>query len=91
MAYCPEEEPGIFWILDLISGEAQGHGLVHFLLISASELGFAWDGEEKGWVRVSLPPLRQAPSNTFTLLFWMPGVIVSLPDYPRVFFGGWVC
>ena len=36
---------------------AQGHGPVH-LLISAAELGFAWDGEEKGWVRVSLPPLR---------------------------------
>ena len=30
----------------------------HLLLISAAELGFAWDGDEKGWVRVSLPPLR---------------------------------
>ena len=45
-------------MLDLISWGAQGHGLVHLLLISASELGFAWDGAEKGWVRVSLPPLR---------------------------------
>ena len=36
----------------------QGHGPVHLLLISAAELGFAWDEEEKGWVRVSLPPLR---------------------------------
>ena len=33
------------------------HGPVH-LLISAAELGFAWDGDEKGWVRVSLSLLR---------------------------------
>ena len=26
-----------------------------FLLL---RLGFAWEGEEKGWVRVSLPPLQ---------------------------------
>ena len=43
-------------MLDLISRCAQGHGPVH-LVTSAAELGFAWDGEEKGWVRVSLPPL----------------------------------
>ena len=47
-----------FRMLDLISWGAQGHGPVHLLLISATELGFAWDGAEKGWVRVSLPPLR---------------------------------
>ena len=29
--------------------------LAHLLLISAAELGFAWDGDEKGWVR-GLPP-----------------------------------
>ena len=58
IAYCPEEEPRIFRMLDLISGGAQGHGPVHFLLTSAAELGFARDGDEKGWVRVSLPPLR---------------------------------
>ena len=45
-------------MLDLISRGAQGHGPVHLLLISAAELGFAWDGDEQGWVRVSLPPLR---------------------------------
>ena len=37
-AYCPEEEPRIFRMLDLISGGAQGHGPVHlssyFLLLS---------------------------------------------------------
>ena len=45
-------------MLDLISRGAQGHGPVHLLLFSAAELGFAWDGNEHGWVRVSLPPLR---------------------------------
>ena len=45
-------------MLDLISRGAQGHGPVHLLLISAAGLGFVWDGEEKGWVRISLPPLR---------------------------------
>ena len=58
LAYCPEEEPRIFRMLDLISRGAQGHGPIHLLLISAAELGYAWDGGEKGWVRVSLPPLR---------------------------------
>ena len=58
LSYCPEEEPRIFRMLDLISRVAQGHGPVHLLLISAAELGFAWDGDEKGWVRVSLPLLR---------------------------------
>ena len=58
LASCPEEGPRIFRMLDLISRGAQGHGPVHLLLISAAELGFAWDGNEHGWVRVSLPPLR---------------------------------
>ena len=58
LAYCPEEKPWIFRMLDLISRGAQGHGPVHLLLISAAELGLAWDGAETGWVRVSLPPLR---------------------------------
>ena len=49
LAYCPEEEPRIFRMLDLISRRAQGHGPVHILLISGAELGFAWDGEEKGF------------------------------------------
>ena len=49
LAYCLEEEPRIFRMLDLVSRGAQGHGPV---------LGFAWDGNEHGWVRVSLPPLR---------------------------------
>ena len=58
LAYCPEEEPRIFRMLDLISRGAQGHGPVHLLLTSAAELGFAWDADEQGWIRVSLPPLR---------------------------------
>ena len=58
IACCPDEEPSIFRMLDFISRGAQGHGPIHLLLTSAAELGFAWDGDEKGWVRVSLRPLR---------------------------------
>ena len=58
LAYCPSEEPRILRMPDLISHGSQGHGPVHLLLLSAAELGFAWDGAEQGWVRVSLPPLR---------------------------------
>ena len=53
LAYDPDE-PRIFRMLDLISRGAQGHGPVHLLLFSAAELCFAWDGAERGWVRVSL-------------------------------------
>ena len=56
IAYCPEEEPRIFRMLDLISRGAPGHGPIHHLLISAIELGFAWDGDERGWVRGLLLP-----------------------------------
>ena len=49
-ACCPEEEPRIFRMVDLISRGAQGHGPVHLLVTSAAEVRFAWDGDEKGWV-----------------------------------------
>ena len=67
LAYCPVEEPRIFRILDLTSWGAQGHGPVH-LLHSAADLGFAWDGGEHGWVRVSFPPLRMmaGPNQHFS-------------------------
>ena len=39
LAYCPEEEPGIFRMLDLVSWGTRGHGLVHLLFTSAAELG----------------------------------------------------
>ena len=48
LCYCPEEEPRILRTLDLIAWGAQGHGPVHLLLISAAELSFAWNGDEKG-------------------------------------------
>ena len=38
LAYCPEEEPRIFRMLDLISRGAQGHGPVLLLLTAAAEV-----------------------------------------------------
>ena len=47
LAYCPDEEPRIFRMLDLISRGAQGHGPVHLLLIFAAELGVLGMGRRK--------------------------------------------
>ena len=77
-------------MLDLISRGAQGHGPIHLLLISAAELGFAWDGAEKGWVRVSLPPLRMmaGPVQHFRsaiLDAWRFQVFARLSEKERFF------
>ena len=53
LAYCPEEEPRIFRMLDFISGRAHGHGPVHLLLISAAGVCLGWGGEGLGW---GVPP-----------------------------------
>ena len=90
LACCPE--PRIFRMLDLISGGAQGHGSAHLLFISPAELEFAWDGAEKGWVRVSLPPFRMmtGPVQHFyssILDAWRFGVFSKLSE--RKGFSGW--
>ena len=92
LAYCPEEEPRIFRMLEFISRGARVHGPVHLLLISAAELGFAWDGAGKGWVRVSLPPLRMmtGPVQRFCssiLDAWRFSVFAKLSE--RKGFSGW--
>ena len=71
-------------MLDVISRGAQGHGPVHLLLTSAAELDFAWDGEERGWVRSSLPPVRMTtlPVQHF-FFFRKPGSFVFLPSWLR--------
>ena len=78
-------------MLDFITRKAQGHGPVHLLLTSAAELGFAWDGEEKGWVR-SLTPLRMMtePVQHFRsaiLDAWRFTVFSKLSER-KVFLGG---
>ena len=37
---------------------------MHLILISAAEIGCAWDGEEQGWVRAALLPLRMLSGPT---------------------------
>ena len=39
-------------MLDLIAHGADGRDPIHLLIISAAEMGAAWDGEEKGWIRL---------------------------------------
>ena len=72
-------------MLDFICRRAHGHGPVHLLLPSAAELGFALDWAEKGWVRVSLPPLRMetGPVQHFRsaiLDAWRFSVFVKLAE-----------
>ena len=69
LAHWPDEAHTIFRMLDLIAHGAGGHGLVHLLLISANELGFAWDGEEKGWIRAALHPLRMLSGPIQSAIF----------------------
>ena len=84
LAYCPEEEPRIFRMLDLISRGAQGDGPVHILLISAAGLGFAlgWGGEGLG-SGFSTSPENDVWSYPAFLRFYlgMPGDMVFLPSY----------
>ena len=40
----------VYRMLDLTASGAGGHGPIH----SAAQIGFAWDGAEQGWLRVSL-------------------------------------
>ena len=78
-------------MLDLISRGAQGHGPVHLLLTSADVVGFAWDGDERGRVRSSLPPLEMMTVgllNTFILLSWMLGGFVFLLSWLREMVSG---
>ena len=59
MLTCPEEEPRIFSDAGSSSPEVPRVMVpfIFFLFLLLSWV-IAWDGEEKGWVRVSLPPLR---------------------------------
>ena len=87
LAGCPEEEPRISRMLDLISRGAEGHGPVHLLLTSAAELG-----AERGWVRVSLPPLGMiaGPVQHFyssILDAWLFGVFAKLSERKGVLGG----
>ena len=71
-------------MLDLISRRAP----VHLLLTSAAEVGFAWDGEEKGWVRVSFPPLRMmtGPIQHLYASILDAWRLVFLPNCPKGIF-----
>ena len=45
-------------LLDLAAAGRPGHGPVHLLLKFASQLGFAWDSSEEGWLRPGFSSLR---------------------------------
>ena len=52
----------IFRMLGLIAHGTPGHGSVHLILTSVAEIGFAWDGDEQGWILAALPPCGAYPA-----------------------------
>ena len=75
VAHWPDEVARIFRMPHLIAHGATGHGPVHLLLISAAEIEFAWDGDERGWIQAALLPLRMlsGPIQHFQSAILMPG------------------
>ena len=58
------------------------------VLISAAQLGFAWDEEEKGWVRVSLPPLRMITGHCATFLLFYFGCFGVISVFAELWLRG---
>ena len=45
----------IYRLLDMVRKRCPGHGPVHLLVASATYIGFQWDPQTVGWVRLGLP------------------------------------
>ena len=71
-------------MLDLLAHGADGHGPVNLHLVSATEIGFAWDGMERGWLRAALlPGMLSEPVQHFqSAIFeaWQLKVSTQLAD-----------
>ena len=57
LALWPAEVGWVYRLLDLVSEGSPGHGPIHLLLASASEIGFRWDPLALAWTRPGLTPL----------------------------------
>ena len=57
LALWPAEVGRVYRLLDLVSEGSPGHGPIHLLLASASEIGFWWDLLALAWTGPGLPPL----------------------------------
>ena len=57
LARRPSEVGRIYRLLDLVRKGCTGHGPVHLLLASATDIGFQWDPHVVVWVRPGLPVL----------------------------------
>ena len=52
----------IYGLLSAVCGGSPGHGPIHLLLQSASDIGFSWDPVACVWIRSGLPPLDHIAS-----------------------------
>ena len=55
LAYRPGEVARVFRLFDAVAGRCPGHGPVHLLFDSASQVGFRWCSHALGWERPGLP------------------------------------
>ena len=58
LAYRPGEVARVCRLLDTVAEGCPGHGPVHLLLDSATQVGFRWNSLELGWERPGLPVLN---------------------------------
>ena len=80
LACWPDEVPRVYRMLDLIARGAKGHGPIHLLLDSATQIGFAWVVLSKvgsGSLCLLLGCLL-VQFNIFALLFCKLGISRSL-------------
>ena len=59
LAYRPTEVGRVYRVLDMVREGCPGHGPVHLLVASATEMGFQWDPHMLGWVRPGLQVLSK--------------------------------
>ena len=57
LALGPSQVGRAYRLLEMVSEGSPGHGPIHLLSASASEMGFRWDPVRMGWSRPGLPLL----------------------------------
>ena len=56
-ALWPADLGRVYRLLEMVGEGSPGHGPIHLLSASASEIGFRWDPVRMGWYRPVLPLL----------------------------------
>ena len=67
LALSPAEVGRVYRLLEMVGEGCPGHGPIHLLSASATEIGFRWNPDALAWVRPGLPLIRNLawPSSAF--------------------------